>query len=58
MEIKNIINDAKKNNLDIVTTEKDYFRIKKYNFERIGFVELNLEFNSNEEILEKILKKI
>ncbi len=57
-EIKNIINDAKKNNLDVITTEKDYFRIKKYNFEEIGFVELNLEFNSNEKILENILKKI
>ncbi len=58
IEIKNLINDAKKNNLNIVTTEKDHFRIKKYNFDEIGFVELNLEFNSNEEILENILKKI
>ena len=41
-EIENIILRAEKNNLKLITTEKDYFRIKKLGFKKIDYVSVNL----------------
>ena len=42
-EILNILKQAKENNCKIVVTEKDYYRIKKYNFD--GFEQIIILLN-------------
>ena len=39
-EILKIINDAQKNKCSVITTEKDYFRIKDLNLENINYLKL------------------
>jgi len=55
-EISNIVDYGLKNNLKIVTTEKDYFRIKKFDFSQIEYLKIDLEINEKEKFLKKILK--
>ena len=45
-----------KNQLKIITTEKDYFRIKRYNIPEIQFLKIELEIK-NKDKLEKEVKK-
>ena len=42
-ELNKIINKSIKNNLEIITTEKDYFRYKDYGLSEIKCIKLNLE---------------
>ena len=55
-EILDIINTANQNNYEIITTEKDYFRIKSYNFKEIKYLKLGLEINDLKKLIENILK--
>ena len=55
-QIKKIINDAKKNNLKVVTTEKDFHRIKGYGFKKINYLKLNLKIHNENKLMNKILK--
>ena len=55
-EIINIINYAKQNICDILTTEKDFFRLKKYNFKEIKYLKLKLIIEKKEEFLNYIFK--
>ena len=57
-ELEKIINEASKNNLVILTSEKDYFRIKKYNFEEIKYIKIRLKINNEDRFLEKINSSI
>ena len=54
-ELQKIVDISKKDNLQIITTEKDYFRIKKYNFENIKFLKLKLEINNKEDFINQLL---
>ena len=56
-EILNIKKAAKKNNLDIITTEKDYFRLDKKQKKGINFLKIKLKIN-NINKLQKILFNI
>tara|TARA_B100000575_G_C23099388_1_gene634216 strand:- start:642 stop:1574 length:933 start_codon:yes stop_codon:yes gene_type:complete len=56
-EISKIINIAKKNKLKIVTTEKDYNRIKKFNFKEIMYVKIKLKIEGKDKFMKKILKE-
>ena len=40
-EIQNIIKKAEKGNYQIIMTEKDYFKIKHFKFEKISILRLN-----------------
>lgn len=55
-EILDIIKTANQNNYEIITTEKDYFRIKSYNFKEIKYLKLELEINDLKKLIERILK--
>ena len=55
-EILDIIKTANQNNYEIITTEKDYFRIKSYNFKEIKYLKLELEINDLKKLIENILK--
>ena len=54
-ELLDIINYSKKKNLHIVTTEKDLFRIKKFNLKEIKPINVDLEIEKKEKFIKKIL---
>lgn len=55
MEIQKMIDLADKENLQIITTEKDYFRIKKFKFKDINFLKIRLEIEKKNELINHIL---
>ena len=57
VEIKNIINDAKNANCQIIMTEKDYFKIKDYDLNDIDYLKVSLELMQKEEFI-KIVARI
>lgn len=46
---------AKKFDLEVITTEKDFFRLKKIGYENIKFVRVNLIIEKEKELLEYII---
>lgn len=55
-ELSNIIREAKKDNLQIVTTEKDFHRLKNFKFKAIKFAKIDIILNSKKKFFKKILK--
>ena len=53
-EIRNIIEDAKIKNLQVIMTEKDYFKIKDFNIPEINYLEVSLEIKQKEKLIQKI----
>ncbi len=53
-EILDIINDAKKNDCQVLVTEKDYYKIKKYDLEEVKFLKVRLEIENKLDFLKKI----
>ncbi len=49
-----IIDDAKKNDCEILTTEKDFFRVKDFKLSQINYLEVEPEIKNKEEFLKKI----
>ena len=54
-EIQKMIDESLKNNLELVTTEKDYFRIKNYGFKYIKFIKIKLEILEKDKLINEIL---
>ena len=54
-EIKKIVDESFKNNLELITTEKDYFRIKHYGFKNIKFLKIKLEILEKDKLINQIL---
>ena len=50
-----MIDLATKENLQLITTEKDFFRIKKYQFKNINYLSLRLEIEKKDELIKNIL---
>ena len=57
-EIEKMIKESSKNGYDIITTEKDFLRIKKFGFKNISFLKLKLEILEKEKMIENILNLI
>ena len=55
-ELRKLIKFSLINNLKIITTEKDYFRIKKFKLPEIEFLNLKLEITNRESLEKKIIK--
>ena len=55
-ELLALIDSAKRNNLEIITTEKDYYRILKFNLNEIKFIKINLIIENEKVFIEEILK--
>ena len=57
-EILNIINDAERNNLKVLTTEKDYHRINHFKKEqdKIRYLKVSLKIDNKEKLLKTISK--
>ena len=57
-ELQKMNNYAKKKNLQLITTEKDYHRIKGYGYKNIRYLELDLKIFNENDLIKKILKQI
>ena len=55
IEIKNLIELAKERKLKLVTTEKDYFRIKDLGFKKIDYVSIDLKINKYNSFEKEVL---
>ena len=55
IKIQNLAHD---NNAKIITTEKDFVKIKHFNNQNINFLEVELEINSENELLKFIKSKL
>jgi tetraacyldisaccharide 4'-kinase len=55
-EVQNIINEAKNKDYQIIMTEKDFFKIKDYNINNIGYLNVTLEVIEKEKFLKVITK--
>ena len=55
-EVHNIINEAEIKNFDIITTEKDYFKIKKFRTDKIKYLKVLLEIENKDKLLNKVKK--
>lgn len=57
-EVSNIVDTAKKNKLEIVVTEKDYFKFKNYNQKDINYLEVSIQIDQHDKFINKIKKII
>ena len=54
-EIMNIVDEAKKENCQIITTEKDYYKIKKFDI-KIEYIKIFLNIENKDILINKIKK--
>jgi len=54
-DLKKIIDIADKKKLEIITTEKDFQRLKKFKIDRINYLKLNLEILRKDDFITKII---
>ena len=54
-EIEQLVKDSIKNKFELITTEKDYFRIKRYGFKKINYIKTKLEINNKDGFMNQIL---
>ena len=55
-ELKDLVIFSEKNNLKIVTTEKDYFRIKDFKIPQIQYLGVKLEIKNKDKFEKEIIK--
>ena len=53
-DLQNIINIASKNNLKIITTEKDFFKIEDFKLNEFNYLKVSLQIFEKEKLLYKI----
>ena len=54
-EIQNMVDEAIEKKFTLITTEKDYYRIKDFGFNDIKFLEIELKILQEEKFMNKIL---
>ena len=57
-EIKSLMEKAKAKNLKLITTEKDFFRIKQLGLKKIDYVSVNLKIIKSKDFEKEILRNI
>ena len=55
-EIQKLINEAKKNKLTLVTTEKDFYRLKALKLSKINYISVDLKIDNEKKFNNEILK--
>lgn len=58
LELQNLIDKSSKYNLELITTEKDYCRIKKFGFNEIKCLKIELNIEKREDLVTQILKNL
>ena len=57
-EIQKIRKDAIKNNCELITTEKDFFRIKDFNIDKINYIKVDLIIEERKKFIDEILNNL
>ena len=57
-EIRTLINDAKKNKLSLVTTEKDFYRLKALKLPKINYISVDLIIKDKYLFDKEILRRL
>lgn len=57
-KLENLINEAKRNNTTLITTEKDYFRIDENYKKDINYLKITVDIKNRNQLIEKIKKII
>jgi tetraacyldisaccharide 4'-kinase len=55
-EIKKIVDEARLKNYQVIMTEKDYFKIKDFKINNIGYLKVTLEIKLKQKLIMKIMK--
>ena len=55
-ELQNLVDESLKKNLELITTEKDYCRIKKFGFNEINYLQNELHIPKKRDLMNQILK--
>lgn len=55
-EISNIITEAQHNNCEIIMTEKDYYKVKKFRYNKLNYIKVSLEIKNKVRFLREISK--
>ena len=55
-EIIKIVEKGKKNNCEVIMTEKDYFKIKNYNINNINYLKVKTIIKNKEKLIKEILQ--
>tara|TARA_B100000963_G_C22540282_1_gene631851 strand:+ start:53 stop:994 length:942 start_codon:yes stop_codon:yes gene_type:complete len=55
-EIRKIFEEAKKENFELIMTEKDYFKIKDFGINNINYLQVELEIKNKDRLIDKIIK--
>ncbi len=58
LEIERMANESLKNDLQLLTTEKDYFRIKDFGFKNIKYLKIKLEILEKDKFMDQVLSFI
>ena len=56
LELQKIVNEGYRNNYEIITTEKDFYRIQDYGFSKIKYLKIELQINQSKQFINQILK--
>jgi tetraacyldisaccharide 4'-kinase len=56
VEVQKIIDDAHKEHLDIIMTEKDYYKVKKFNDKRLNYLKVSLDVDKKVKLIQTIIK--
>ncbi len=57
-EIQKMIDESIKNNCELITTEKDYYRIKDLGFKNIKFLKVKLDIIEKDKLINQILNYV
>ena len=55
-DIQNLSHEAKRNNYQIIMTEKDFFKVKDFKIDNFDYLKVSLEIKEKERLLNTILK--
>ena len=56
-QFQNIIREAEEKNYKIIMTGKDFYKIEKYNFDKVNFLKVELKIADQENFI-KVLKDL
>ena len=57
-EIELITEEAVNNNLDLITTEKDFYRVKDYGFKDLRYLKVDLKIEEKNKFITEVLKHL
>ena len=53
-ELEEMIEESDKNNLELITTEKDFYRIKEYGLKKLKYLKINLKIQDKNKLINQI----